>query len=59
MSSAAGLIVERAGGRCDVVHRLAEPHRLCCLATNGRVHDAMRRIVESVIAARAPAGGAQ
>lgn len=47
--AAAGLIVERAGGRSEVVHRLAEPHRLCCLATNGRIHDAVRRIVEGVL----------
>lgn len=49
--AAAALIVNRAGGRAEVVHRLNEPHRLCSLATNGRIHDELKRIVTGVIAA--------
>jgi myo-inositol-1(or 4)-monophosphatase len=39
--AAAGLIVERAGGRCEVL-KSYPGHRLAFLATNGAIHDACR-----------------
>jgi len=42
--AAAGLIVERAGGRTETVAALG-PHRWCFLATNGRVHDPLRKVI--------------
>ena len=39
--AAASLIVERAGGRCDILKAYPK-HRISFLATNGAVHDACR-----------------
>ncbi len=39
--AAAALIVERAGGRCEIL-KSYPGHRLSFLATNGRLHDACR-----------------
>jgi myo-inositol-1(or 4)-monophosphatase len=44
--AAAGLIVRRAGGMAHIVRRLARPHQLCFLASNGLIHAAMEEIVQ-------------
>jgi myo-inositol-1(or 4)-monophosphatase len=44
--AAAGLIVARAGGRVEVVRKLNTPHRLCYLASNGRLHAALRGLLD-------------
>ncbi len=40
--AAAGLIVQRAGGRAESVARMDVPHRLRFIATNGHIHDRLR-----------------
>jgi myo-inositol-1(or 4)-monophosphatase len=42
--AAAGLMVRRAGGRTDVLHE-GEGHRMAFLASNGRLHEALRDLV--------------
>ncbi len=42
--AAAGLILERAGGRCEVL-RSHGGHRMAFLGTNGRIHDALRSVI--------------
>lgn len=42
--AAAGLIVERAGGRIETLKR-SSGHRLSFLATNGRIHNALRTVL--------------
>ena len=42
--AAAGLIVERAGGRTETISALS-PHRWCFLATNGHVHEPLRKVI--------------
>jgi len=42
--AAAGLIVQQAGGRIELLAR-QDNHRLCFIATNGKVHNAMKKLV--------------
>lgn len=44
--AAAGLIVQQAGGRSEIVQRHAQPHRLQFLATNGHIHEELKALVE-------------
>jgi myo-inositol-1(or 4)-monophosphatase len=46
--AAAGLIVQRAGGTAEVLRQM-DPHRLMFLASNGRVHEPMKRLITEVI----------
>ncbi|MEI6564725.1 MAG: inositol monophosphatase family protein [bacterium] len=43
--SAAGLIVELAGGRAEILAETS-PHRLIYLATNGHIHDELKALIE-------------
>lgn len=47
--AAAGLIVQRAGGAAGVLRQL-DQQRLMFLASNGRIHPAMSRLIEETIA---------
>lgn len=42
--AAAGLIVERAGGRSEILTRLG-PNRWCFMATNGRIHEPLKTLI--------------
>ncbi len=42
--AAGALLVERAGGRCEVLQKLGG-HTMRFLATNGRIHDAAREVI--------------
>lgn len=42
--AAASLIVERADGKTETMAALS-PHRWCFLATNGRVHESLRKVI--------------
>ncbi len=42
--AAAGLIVERAGGRTETLASLG-PHRWCFMATNGHVHEPLKKVI--------------
>jgi len=44
--SAAGLVVERAGGRIETL-ATPGPHRLVFLASNGRIHAPLKRLIAS------------
>lgn len=44
--AAAGLVVERAGGRIETLASPG-PHRLIFLASNGRIHQPMKRLIKS------------
>lgn len=46
--AAAGLIVERAGGRADILRQKPD-HRYCYVATNGLIHRALCRLLEPVL----------
>jgi len=46
--AAAGLIVEKAGGKSEFITREAD-NRLSFLATNGEIHDSLRRLVPLVM----------
>jgi myo-inositol-1(or 4)-monophosphatase len=43
--AASGLIVQQAGGRAEVIGRYAD-NRLQFLATNGRIHEELKKLVE-------------
>ena len=43
--AAAGLIVQQAGGRAEILKRHREPHRLRYLASNGLIHDELKALV--------------
>jgi myo-inositol-1(or 4)-monophosphatase len=43
--AAAGLIVRRAGGRTEELAKLDREHRLTFLATNGRIHRALKTVI--------------
>ena len=45
--AAGGLILEEAGGRVEVLKSLPRPHHMAYLGTNGRVHGALRDVVQS------------
>ncbi len=47
--AAAGLIVERAGGRAEILAKTA-PHRLIYLATNGHIHDEFKVFLKDRLA---------
>ena len=42
--AAAGLIVERAGGKAEMLAELS-PHRMVYMATNGRIHEELKGLV--------------
>lgn len=44
--AAAGLVVERAGGRIETL-ATPGPHRLVFLASNGRIHQPMQRLIKA------------
>lgn len=44
--SAAGLVVERAGGKTESLAAMG-PHRMMFMATNGRIHRTMKRLILS------------
>jgi myo-inositol-1(or 4)-monophosphatase len=46
--AAAGLIVQRAGGTAGILHAL-DSQRLMFLASNGRLHGAVRQLIEEAI----------
>lgn len=43
--AAAGLIVERAGGRTEILARRQEPNQLSFIATNGLIHDQLKNLL--------------
>jgi myo-inositol-1(or 4)-monophosphatase len=43
--AAAGLIVERAGGRTEILARRQEPNQLRYIASNGLIHDQLKAIL--------------
>ncbi len=50
--AAGGLIVEKAGGKSAVLAEIDnQPHRKAFMATNGRIHDALKAVIEEGIAA--------
>ena len=46
--AAAGLILERAGGRTSVMKNFGE-HRMAFLATNGHIHAALERLLKEMV----------
>lgn len=44
--AAAGLIVRQAGGQAETLARLDAPHRQAFLASNGRVHDELKSLLQ-------------
>jgi len=44
--AAAGLVVQQAGGKAEIMHRHPEPYRLQFLATNGHIHEELKALVE-------------
>jgi myo-inositol-1(or 4)-monophosphatase len=53
--AAAGLIVENAGGRTEVLGE-PEPHRLLFMATNGHIHQELRTLIRGHLAPAPRAG---
>jgi fructose-1,6-bisphosphatase/inositol monophosphatase family enzyme len=47
-TDAAGLIVRRAGGRAEPLLAL-EGHRHCYIASNGKIHAALKRLLLPVL----------
>jgi myo-inositol-1(or 4)-monophosphatase len=45
--AAAGLIVERAGGRTETLSELS-PHRLSFMATNGHIHNELKALIKGL-----------
>ncbi len=43
--AAAKVIIEGAGGRCEVIGRRAEPHQMSFLATNSHIHAALKDLL--------------
>lgn len=43
--AAAGLIIKQAGGAGEIVERGREPHQMSYLASNGKIHDALKELV--------------
>jgi myo-inositol-1(or 4)-monophosphatase len=43
--SAAKVIIKGAGGRCETLSRREEPHQVGFLATNGRIHAALKTLL--------------
>ena len=43
--AAAGLILERAGGRCEVLRAYPAGYKMAVLATNGHLHQSLREIL--------------
>jgi myo-inositol-1(or 4)-monophosphatase len=43
--AAAGYIIERAGGKAEVVKELEKPHQLQYIATNGLIHDELKQLL--------------
>jgi len=46
--AAAGLIVERAGGKTEIFKKYSEPHQLAFIASNGLVHEELRNMLISI-----------
>ena len=46
--AAAKVIIEGAGGRCEVMRRYPEAHRLQFIATNGRIHQELKACLAAV-----------
>jgi len=44
--AAAGLIIKQAGGIGEIVDQGGEPHQLTYIASNGRIHDALKEVVD-------------
>ena len=45
--AAAGLVVRQAGGNAEILSRMAAPHRLSFIASNGHIHDALLALVDA------------
>ncbi len=50
--AAGGLIVEKAGGKSETLATITtQPHRKAFMSTNGRIHDALKAVIEEGIGA--------